>query len=241
MREAIKKLPEHLQKKIHLLQEDLTGTLSSISKKIEDLSPDLSEDRYSDEIAKIIHTSIEEGEKVLINKKYDFVVSSMLTSQLFSQIHQYIFDILENRFSNIKEKPLNSNNVSHAVGCLIKYVCVEHLDNLFAWTSPTGKIYYADTTHAEYIRLRTTVLEENNKIAFVPEIVETFKTLPNEEINHVIEEKFLSLKSVQNWVWQVSLPIMTPEPFPRCISYGNNMQAAAHYLQPKVLSEPNLG
>lgn len=227
MQKVINNLPANLQNKIHPVQKDLTGFISFISEKIENLDSSVSEMECLDITARIIHETVHKAlnsSSVSSSTKYNFVVSSMLTSQLFSEIDAYIMRVFEKKYPGIAQKKGSSPNYMSSLIRLMKHVCIEHLENLSEWTHADGKIYYADITHISAFRYEQ-VTEED----FLLNVIDTCLALPNEEIDNKIKEIFKSLKDVQQWNWQTSIPKVCEH----CVTYGSMTKVAAFCLQPK--------
>src|ERR1700733_5174020 len=86
MQKAVDKLSPTLQNKVHLIKQDLSGLISYISKRFAEFDFNVPEIRCLENASQILSDSINHAEPIQLSRKYNFVVSSMLTSQLHANI-----------------------------------------------------------------------------------------------------------------------------------------------------------
>lgn len=231
---AITKLPPHLQGKIIPIQKDLTGILGLISEKIENFDSEVSDIECLNRLSQIIIEGMHNRECVALTKKYQLVVSSMLTSQLFSEIHRYVMDVSLKKYPRIQEK--QSSTFTSAISQLGFKVCQSHLDDLANWTLSNGRIYYADTTKVDTMEAEFGWGPKG--LAVRTKITKTNEALPNEEINRKIHILFSSLREVDTWKWNTQgVQVNVRSKPPVMLSPGCRMHVAAYFLQPKSEGE----
>lgn len=233
MQKAIAKLSPDLQHKFIPVQKDLTGILPFLSERLENLN--VPQDESLAAVAEIIHESIALKPPLSSSKKYHFVVSSMLTTQLFSQMHAYIMEVLPKKYPSLKVNEQSCPNFTNSIETLMKHVCCAHMENLSDWTLPDGKIYYADTTHAEVIEIEFGLLNSGSetRAVIMPKLVNKLQALPNEDLVINIERIFTRAQEDRSWTWRTLAPTLTATPYPRCVRPGNQMTVVARCLQPK--------
>lgn len=229
---SINALPSHLQNKVTSIQKDLTGIIPLISEKIEQFNSEMSEFECINRIAQIIIEGTNSRELLSASKKYQFVVSSMLTSQLFSEIHRYVMDVLANKYPTIRGKEFSVPHFSTAINQLTVQVCQSHLDHLAAWTHSSGKIYYADTTHVDTMEAEFGWGPRG--LAVRTKATKTSQVLPNEEISRKIDTLFSPIRAIDTWKWNTQgVQIGMGSKTPTMLNPGNRMNVVAHFLQPK--------
>jgi hypothetical protein len=227
MGKAIKRLPPHLQKKIYPVQKDLTGLLSLISGDIKQLKSNMSDDSFIKSLSTIIMDCLQKRQACSFPEKYHFVVSSMVTSQLFSQISIYLETVMEEDLK--KMCPETIVRLRHfLVEYLAPILCTQHFEQLSEWTKAGGKIYYADTSYGEMVDVEFT--DEKRKETYVKQRV-IHPTLPIEEVETKIKEIF-QINRTENWKWQRVAPVMAPN-LQLNIQSGQVFQISALFLQPK--------
>jgi hypothetical protein len=228
MKKAIAPLPRALQNKIRILQEDLSGMLSFISQNIEELSSDLSEAECNSLVINIISKGMETRQRRLFSEKYHFVVSSMLTSQLYSILWEYIEKILIKKFPGRIFKSATEINNSLSDLTVVP-LCIDHLEHLSEWTVPGGKIYYADTTHIEAVDIEQ--VEGEKKTEKKGAKVVRHETLPYDVINKKINNIF-NINKIEHWDWTVN-SLYFCSPTKNCLQAGHLFKVTAHFLETK--------
>lgn len=236
MHKAIQKLPAPLRNRFVLVQKDVTGVLSMISEKMQSLLANLIPEKECLEMtADIMDESILEYDRTFLSskKKYDFVISSMLTSQLFSQIIPSIMNVLEQKYPGIQQRQHSCQKLQDSYQNFGNNVCRMHFNHLLDWTHTESKIYYADNTHRTYVHLDA-VEHMKNPSKPTYKLDEPRETLPIETINKAIKTNFLSLKDEDSWIWRCRPPLVIFKPYLHSQS-GIMMRVVAHFLQPKAL------
>jgi len=153
MQKAIAKLPSIMQTHIDLVQCDLTGMLPFLSKELELLDPTLPEETCLGKVTEIMKAALQEPCILPPLGKHYFVISSFVTTQLYTLIDEYVVTVLEKMHPKIRialqdqfsDYRTTMNNVA-------VHICKEHLKLISESTDPTGKIYYADNTYVEIVK-----------------------------------------------------------------------------------------
>lgn len=228
MQKAIGKLPPALQNKIRPIKQDLTGLISYISKRLAAFDFNLPEVQCLDYASQILADSIKHAGPIPLPKKYNFVVSSMLTSQLSANIQGYVLEVLEKKYPKIQEKMDLCPSFHDSTIKIMNFTCQQHMHHLAKWTLPQGRVYYADTAQLEYVELKRVstpggpIINTESK---------TFDVLPNEDIQQKIQELFNQHGLTATWKWETQTPSYIS--YTQGFKPGNIMHVAALCLQPK--------
>lgn len=252
MKVAIAKLPEHLQKKIKLVQGDVTGVLLQVAHAMQFLPASLSLGDHFDLIGAFLDRALQNAQPCSLEEKYDFVVSSMLTSQLASCIDAYIASELRKKFVVVTEETCKSHSYVYSLKKLHVHLCTQHLEHLHAWTAGKGKVYYADTykMHKFNYVINNHCFSKESATIYCSEMpicpvqidsttlapVETSagkEPVPNKEVNDCIEVLYHLHKKSEKWAWATQPPLFANDPSPRCIQTATVAEVRAFYLQPK--------
>lgn len=215
MMQSLQKLPAALRSKVIPIEKDLTGMVEIIKSSLEKLPADLSAKQYLDRLTDILSNAVDNTPPLLENDHFDFVVSSMLTTQLHSAIDLMIKD----RLSMIAPAVLDNNEFQEDYGDLYykftEVLCDKHLLNLEALSKPEARIYYADTAVAE-----STELNEDGTL----EKIDQQETLPNDFIERKIDRYFRQTKDAEDWEWETIHPTEENQE-------GSMMRVIAYYLE----------
>lgn len=190
--EKVGKLDPALKKKITILRADLTGgLLTSLPKKITEFAEQKkSLAQLVNEIEKIINTY---SPLRVTQEKYDFVCSSMLLTELSSQLNVRIANLIINKY-NLKSEEFQKNEMAIKCNILLRdKVSLNHIRDLSAYTIPTGYIYFAD--HPE----RGPTIFKNGKVGIF-----YADAYPRKEVDGLISQEFHCIKK-EDWTWTTKL------------------------------------
>lgn len=250
MQRAVQKLPLGLQNKIILIQKDLTGILDSLSHKIENLSAALTDLECLDQVGQYLEEVIEQPRvPLLASKKYSLVISSMITSQLFSYVHHFTMELLKVRSKTIENQGESSLLFSEGFAHFSSFMCEAHLRDLHSLTLPAGKVFYADTYFCSLINYDTVQDVLPGSFVHTAKMREKINTLPNELINSKIQALFTAVQPTEMWDWKTRpakfevrlYHVLTKDNkfkqalAPLCVAEENVMHVAASFLRPLVL------
>ncbi|MEI8364848.1 MAG: hypothetical protein WCF65_00360 [Parachlamydiaceae bacterium] len=211
MEKMVETLSPELKGKTRLIQEDLTGMLSFISEAIDTLDSEkkLSKNKCVTKVIKIINTAMETCLPKEPHEKYDFIVSSMVSTDLTFKINDYILnalkhlhpDIIIDQFAAFQETTEN----------LKKHLCKNHIAHLSQWTLPDGKVFYADILNYECFtrHITNTPSQETGKLLEIQrdEKIKVDSVLP-QNMDASIDQQFSQIKPTDQW----ELVIQQPKP-----------------------------
>lgn len=144
MKNCIRQLPSSLQSKVQAHEQDLTGLASIFAHEIDLLPMSLTLEDAVKKIKEIALRNVTKTPNVSFFGKHHFVVSSMVSIQLGSHLEAVLMGCFYKKYSHLALKgwaAISKDTVFHE---MTAGLCVHHLVNLFNWTLPQGKIYYAE-------------------------------------------------------------------------------------------------
>jgi len=204
MEKCIAKLPEALRAKVIPVQQDLTGVVTKVIEKVSRLSNELTEAKCVTKVIQIVKEVLKNPNDVLVPGSFDFVVSSMVTTQLHSFLHEALIDELVRKYAYFKQKQVRNVNYQLPILFTINPLSLAHLDLLHKWTKPEGKIYYADTVISYSTSWKFPADDPKQKP--ILELEYGGDCLQNKDIKTRIETHFQELKDSAEWYWETKSP-----------------------------------
>lgn len=229
---ALGKLDDkELLKKITVIVADLTGCANPLDKEMKEI-----EEKYKTlqpAVRKLKENLPKIKPKVftpLEGKKFDYVVSHLLLTQLASLPLLEIFNRLDRKFGHGSRNALHDQSIDSVTATFMRNIQTQHFRDLHKWTKKTGKVYFADTF--EEIFLKCVTPEQPPQPTSQP------KTMILKEVLQVADELFIDDKTFAKDIWVFEK--VPPEQKPNAI--GSRMNVMALLYSTKSLekeSSPN--
>jgi hypothetical protein len=198
MQGAISVLSEDLKKKIRLIQCDLTNILLALTYDLKGIKLNTSLAIIEGEAKKILAKYINSNSDIEFEDKFDFVVSSMLTTQLCSVPLDFVCGFLKIRLGLVENLRWASDLRGETnLQELIHQLNIAHIDLLHRSCTDTGKALWID--HAE-IQLTSLVKGYYCKGPLTP-------ALPLAAILQTARAHFRLIGTdTKPWIWETKLP-----------------------------------
>lgn len=195
MSRSVAKLPESLRSKITMIKMDLTCLIDVVDKRIGSLDFSLPLERNTKKIAKFVAEIWKPENSPLyvprFTKQYNFVTSSMLSSQLVGLLVDYR---IENQMK--AHYPTFTNIILHpqfdiTYERLSTLIYRNHIGALYESTLQNGHVFYADHPTCTMINYRDGKLVQRDEI-------ESFSV---NKVEGLLCEIF-TIQKILKWTWQ---------------------------------------
>lgn len=189
---AVGKLPQLLQNKFRFEKADLTGLLPELSEKVEALlNEKLPYEAFVSKVTELL-PNLKKRTFEYQNQKVSFVCSSLVCSQLASNVISYLSSLTQETYKKSFEMPIEAYHNFEA------QIELSHVKELRQLMDSKGMLYFADHFSAKTIVSASSVVEE--KWLLMHE--ETFKN--SKLVTELIETTFVAIDE-NFWYWYLPM------------------------------------
>lgn len=185
-------LPEQLQRKFHVIIDDLTGILAAYDERIADPASAGNLTVF----LKVATEALKDAKPrpFTLGQKYSLVISSLVSTQLASTIDSFTRACIRFSFGvEVPESATDARPYFEQLTRLSRDLTSDHLDFLAASALPIGRVYLSDTV-SELILERQPGTQTINPVSQPMPIVDSGSFMSN------LKRHFNVLKH-ENWVW----------------------------------------
>ncbi len=191
-------LPQELQSKVNIKQEDITGVIAAFIYNVQTI---IKESKTSAEAADRIIDLVDGFDmpdwQISEEQKSDYIVCSLVLSQLMNNELDYIEELLVDKFTMEDVVfSFSTQRWQEAKSSFRSKVIESVIDRLKESVKTGGKIYLADTTVKNFVRLN----QEGH--------LEIYKSEDKFSESHLADmiEDYFSINIEENWTWYMFPP-----------------------------------
>lgn len=211
MERAVNTLEPELQKKIITHSCDITGVVAPLSHIVEQLAEERDYGHFCDKFFECLETTQPTITPMIPLHQAQLVVSSLVLSQLGSELMLYICDFVKSRYHiDIMGNQTFLEKISEYANQLQKH----HLEDLSNWTSESGKVYLSDTIAEIYLR---------HNLSGGIDQTDPYPMILKPTYDHLDALYIKNVEKDWNWIKQM----------PKAGAIGSLMVVSAYILTPK--------
>lgn len=219
MERAIKNLPGHLKGKVEIIEGDLTGCVADLTTFLS-THDKLPLPQFMESVSLFLHSLTPKRLDALPTRSFDYVVSSLVASELYMIMQLVIIDFIQKTYNCPFESCPNFEAYTAAFSAFCGRSYRNHFQDLSTWVKTSGYVYYSDT------------IRQQNLVRKAPDATPEYL---GEPIEKVTKESLDGLdffenesKRYQEWGWYAFPPDKCPG------AMGTLFQVVSLVLKPKV-------